>query len=208
MHGAAGVFLQMDAPDAHALGCAIFQVDFQLAIFTKGQLVLADLVSFGQIWISVIFARKDRTFIDAAIERKARHDDVFNGLLVDHRKHAGHAEADRAHMRVGVGTGVIGTAAAEHLALGNELAMNLEADDGLVPGSNGGQTASSTGSQDQYRAERLKTKGRAGVRAGALDRAGTERGKGSWSAIGAARHNPNRPDRTALSAWTSRRTSS
>lgn len=55
----------------------------------------------------------------------------FHDAAVEHRKDAGHSEAHGAGVSVGSGTEGRGTPA-ENLAPGEELSMNLQADDGFV----------------------------------------------------------------------------
>ena len=53
-----GVLFHVDARQAHALHLAI-QFDVDVAAGTDGQLVLANLIAFGQIRVEVILAGED-----------------------------------------------------------------------------------------------------------------------------------------------------
>ena len=132
MDGATGVLFQMDATDAHALGRAILQVDLQVAVLTQRQLVLADLVAFGQVGIGVVLARKDRRLVDRAVERQPGADRRLHRRLVDDRQRARQRQAGGADARVGRRALVVRAAAAEHLGCGQGLGMNFHADDQLI----------------------------------------------------------------------------
>jgi hypothetical protein len=121
----------VDAADADALAAAVLQLDLQVAVFAERQLVLADLVALGQVGIGVILARKDRQFVDRAVERQPGLDRRLDRGAVDHRQRAGQRQAGGAGARVGRRALVVRGAAAEHLGAGERLGVNFHAHDKL-----------------------------------------------------------------------------
>jgi hypothetical protein len=125
----AGVLLEVDAADAD-LAREALDLDGQAAELEDGRLVLGDLVALGEVRVEVVFPCKHARRPDSAIEREAGDERERHGVAVQHGHHAGETEAYR--------TGVFvhrraegRRAAAEELLWGQELAVNLETDDGL-----------------------------------------------------------------------------
>ena len=125
-----GVFFEMKARDADALLCTAV-VDFDPATGGEGQLVLGDLVAFGQIGIEIIFAGKTRMSVDGAVQRKRGAHGQFDGALVQNRQRARQAEADGTDISVWRIAEVSG-AAAENLGVRQKLDVDFQTDDGLV----------------------------------------------------------------------------
>jgi hypothetical protein len=89
--------------------------------------VLRNLVAFGQVGVEVVFAVEHRHRRDSAVERERGANHMLDGFFVGHGQHAGHPQADGAHIRVGQ-VAEARRARAEHLALRQELRVNLHAD--------------------------------------------------------------------------------
>ena len=107
-------------------------VDREPAVDAERQVVLRDLVALEQVGIGVILAVELRRFGVLAVQGLAGHQRVLHRALVNDGEHPGQCEADGAHVGVGLGARVVGTAAAEHLALRLQLDVGLEPDDRLV----------------------------------------------------------------------------
>ena len=93
--------------------------------------VLADLVRLGAVRIEVVLAMEPARLGDSAVERQADLDRLFDDCLVDHRQHAGMAQAERAGERVRLGPEPV-LAGAEHLGGGIQLDVDLQPDHRLV----------------------------------------------------------------------------
>jgi hypothetical protein len=76
------IFLEMDTLDSYGVRLAVIPYDFQVSVFTKGPLVLGYLVSFGQIGIKIIFARKTGVPVNGAIQCQTCTDAMLDGLVV------------------------------------------------------------------------------------------------------------------------------
>ncbi len=105
--------------------------DFQIAVVRKRQIVLADLIALGQVGIVIILAVPLGERRDLAIQRHGRLQRQFERLAIHHRQRAGHADADRARLRVRR-RAELRAAPAEQLALGEQLHVHFQADDGGV----------------------------------------------------------------------------
>ena len=116
--------------------CAV-DLNVEVTVDAQRQVVLGYLVPLHEVGIGVVLAVELGVFGDFAVQRQAGADGVVHGFAVDDRQHAGHAEADGADVGVGPGVGVVGGAAAEHLAAGAELDVGFQADDGAVGGGDG-----------------------------------------------------------------------
>src|SRR4029453_8772127 len=111
----------------------VLAVDLQRAVLAERLVVLADLVALREVRVEVVLPRPDADRVDPALQRAAHPDRVLHHLLVQHRERAGHAQAHEAGVRVGRGA-ELGRAAAEDLAPGQELGVDLEPDDLLEIG--------------------------------------------------------------------------
>ena len=125
------VLFQMHSLDADAPGLPA-DLDLQPAVVAQRQVVLGDLVAFGEVGVGIVLAIPLGEFGDLAVEGQGGHDGVFDRLAVDDRQHPWHAQADGADVGVGRRGGVVGAAAAEHLGVGQQLNMDFNADDGFV----------------------------------------------------------------------------
>ena len=129
----AGVFFEMDAGNAAPPGLA-FHVELEATVAAEWQIVLRDLVALGQIGIEVVLAVELRELRNLAIEGERGADGRLDRPSVDHGEGARESEADRAGVGIRRRRQVVGGAAAEHLALGQHLGVDLESDHDLVPG--------------------------------------------------------------------------
>ena len=132
MQRLAGVLLHVDAGDADAHGAAA-GTELDRAAGRERPLVLRDLVALGQVGIEVVLAREDRRRVDRAAERQRGARGELDGAPVQHRQRARQAEADRAERGVRSRAEPRG-AAAEDLGGGQQLRVDLEADDRLKCG--------------------------------------------------------------------------
>ena len=125
----ARVFLQVRAHQAHRL-LLVAQEEAHLAALHHRDFELADLVALGQIGVEVVLAGELVHGTDGAVGGQGHLHGILHHCFVQHRQNAWHAEAHRA----GIGVGRVAEgrgAAAENLALGFELGMDLKADDGF-----------------------------------------------------------------------------
>ena len=125
---ARGVLFQVDARDANAGRCAV-DLNVKVAVDAERQVVLGNLVPLHQVGVGVVLAVELGVLGNLAIERQAGADGVVHGLAIDDRQDAWHAQADGADVGVGPSVGVVGGAAAKHLALGAELDVSFQAND-------------------------------------------------------------------------------
>ncbi len=64
----AGVLFHVDATNTDALCFARFQFHIQPTLDANWLFILADLVSFGQVGVEIIFAGEDVVLVDLAVE--------------------------------------------------------------------------------------------------------------------------------------------
>ncbi len=124
----AGVLLEMEPLDPHALRV---MGERQQSALGKRTVVLADLVALRQVGVEVVLAREDRGGMDLAAQRRGERDGQVDGMAVDHRQGARVSQAHRADQGVRLGPEPVG-APAEHLALRQQLDMDLQPDDRLI----------------------------------------------------------------------------
>ncbi len=126
----ARVFFQVQAGDADLLRAAV-DLDLDGAMLGQRLVVLRNLVALGQVGIEIILAGKDRSFVDAAVQRHGRQRGELHCLAVQHRQGSRQAQADGTD--VGVGRiAEVGGAGAENLGRGQKLDVHLQPDDRLV----------------------------------------------------------------------------
>ncbi len=103
------------------------------------------LVALGQVRVEVVLAGEDADRLDGAAQRQPGPHRQLHHLLVERRQHAGHAQADRADVAVGLAA-ELGGAAAEDLGPGEELGVDLEPEHHLPAGRGrrGGHGAASS----------------------------------------------------------------
>ncbi len=130
MNRFAGILFQVDTLDPHPLGMAVL-LEIEVSVFRQGFVELRNLVALGQIGIEVILACKNRKGIDAAIERQGSLDGHDDRLAIQHRQSSGKTQANRTGIGIGRGS-ELGRAAAEDLGSGQQLGVNLEANDGFI----------------------------------------------------------------------------
>jgi hypothetical protein len=120
----------MDTGQPDSLLFAVtFDVDISAA--TEGKLVLADLVALGKVRIEVILSFPAAIACDLAVRGKSCADGELHHLFVQDGQDPGKAHADRAGILVR-GISKAGGAPTEDLGFGQELGMDLEADDGFI----------------------------------------------------------------------------
>ena len=122
----------MHAPDADVFGAAFAIRDGQPARGAEGQVELGYLVPFGQVRVGIVLAIELAKGGDLAIQRHAREDGGLDGRLVDDRQDAGHAQANRAGVRVRWRRRIVRRAAAEHLGCRDDLGVYFHPDNRLV----------------------------------------------------------------------------
>ena len=126
----ADVFFQVSPIEIDPLDAA-FEFELHIASNVRGQGELRDLVILGGVRIEVVLAIKLCAGRDIAIEQHPGERRLFEGLFIRHRKRSGHAEADRAYVRVGIRTVLVRTTA-PHLGAGSQLDVGFQSDDGFV----------------------------------------------------------------------------
>src|SRR3990172_2043817 len=126
------ILFKVDARDSGPFRLA-FDLDFYPAVLAERQIVLRDLVALHQVRVVVVLPVKLRLLWYLAVESKPRHDRKLHRALIDDRENARHAEGDRADR--GIGRRVQGGhgAGAEHYAARQQLGVDLQAYDRLVP---------------------------------------------------------------------------
>ncbi len=131
----AGILLQVGPRDPNSLNLnlsLILNLNLDPPVPAERQLILADLVAFGQVGVVVILAGEQSVFGDGAVQRQPGQDRLLHGRAVDHRQHARQRHAYRANMRVGRRGRVVSAASAEHFGLRLKLGVDFQADDGFV----------------------------------------------------------------------------
>ena len=120
-------------------------LEVKKALLRQGKFVLGDLVTFRQVGIKVVFPGEDRFGIDPAVGGQGHFEGELHRFPVQDRERTGHPQADLADMGIGRGPEG-GGAAAEYLAGGEQVGVDLQPDNGLVfqslppefiPGSSG-----------------------------------------------------------------------
>jgi len=107
-----GIFLDMNAGNADTLAA----VQFDIALFTEGLIILRNLVGFRQIGIYIILSVHMGLGIDFAVQRQAGFNGIFHHFLVENGKGSRLTRANRAAMGVGLSP-EFGGAAAKILVL-------------------------------------------------------------------------------------------
>jgi len=126
-----GVFFEVSAADADGFGGAVVIGDSEGAVGAEGEIVLGDLVVFGEVGVVVGLAVPLGEGCDVAAEGEADHDGVFDSAFVDDGEDAREAED------LGVNEGVWGLAegvgcGGEHFGSGGELDVDFEANEDFV----------------------------------------------------------------------------
>ena len=129
VHALAGVFFQMGADDADLLrlDASLGIADLQPAVVAERQIVLADLIALGQVGIVIVLAVPLGERGDLAVQRHGGPQASSKASAVHHRQRAGHADADRAGLRVGR-RAELRAAAAEQLGPRDQLHVDFQAD--------------------------------------------------------------------------------
>src|SRR5579862_3984823 len=114
------VLFQVDSGDSAPYRLAV-DGKLQMPVERQWQIVLRDLVALGQVRVEVVLAIEFREIGDIALQRKRRPYGEVHGLLIDRRQNTGKTEAYRTRVCVRLRTQVVRRAAAEHLAVRQEL---------------------------------------------------------------------------------------
>ena len=117
----AGVFFQMRAHQAHGLflGQAgdFGHEEFDRTALHDRNLILANLVAFGQVGVKIVFARKNALGRDVRANSQAEFDGALHCALVHDRQRARQGQVYGAGLGIGLVT-ERGAGAAENLARG------------------------------------------------------------------------------------------
>ncbi len=120
-----------DDPDPPQLAVLFRLGDVQMPVAAQRHVILADLVSFRQVGIVVVLPIPLGEPGDLAVQPQGRLHGKEVGLAIHHRKRSRRAGADHAGLGVRRRT-ERGATAAEKLAGGQQLDMDLQANDDLV----------------------------------------------------------------------------
>ena len=106
-------------------------LDFNEAVLGQRLVVLRNLVALGQVGIEVILAGKDRSLVDAAVQRHGREHRELHRFAVQHGQGSRQSQAHGTN--VGVGRiAEMSRAGAENLGRGQELDVYLQPDHRLI----------------------------------------------------------------------------
>ena len=133
----AGIFFEVKACDANALGAAVV-FDFDPATGSERELKLGDLVALRKIGIEIVFAGEAGAFVDGTVEGQGGAHAQFDSAFVEDRKSAGESETDGASVGIGRVAEARG-ATAKDFGMGEELRVDFQADDDLVFGEEFGR---------------------------------------------------------------------
>ena len=97
--------------------------------------VLRNLVALGQVRIKIIFPRKNRSLVDAAIQRHRRQRSELHSFLIQHRQGSRHSQANRAHIGVGR-SAKTRRARTENLRRRQQLDVHFQPNDRLIAAAN------------------------------------------------------------------------
>ena len=125
------ILFQVHPLDVDAAAAAVgLQLD--PALYGDGLVILRYLVALHQVRVGIVLAVELGEPRDSAIQGQRGHDGAFDSLAVDRRENTRHAHAYGADVGVGWGVRIGRGTAAEHLALGQELGVDLQPDDGFI----------------------------------------------------------------------------
>ena len=106
----AGVFFKVGASQCNGLGkraraaARSVEKDRQCPADDHRQLILADLITLGQVRIEVVFAGKNRLRRNLCSDREAKADCAFDCGPVGYGQRARQGQIESAGLRVGLGT--------------------------------------------------------------------------------------------------------
>ncbi len=126
MQQLAGVLFQVGAGEADDLLDFAHRYRDPAALHDR-QLVLTDLVAFGEIRIEIVLARNNRTTIDGSTNRESKTDRPLDCPFVCYRQHTRERDIHRAGLRVGCGA-ERRRSTREHLGCRRQLSVRLQAD--------------------------------------------------------------------------------
>jgi hypothetical protein len=118
---------------------ALGGVEGQMAERGQRQVVLADLVALRQVRVEVVLAVPAGRRRHGRADRQPGGQHVLHGAPIDDGQRARQGEADRADVRVRRRSVIGRRTAAEHLGVRAQLAVDLDADDGLEALAGGGR---------------------------------------------------------------------
>src|SRR5206468_3263804 len=93
----AGVFFEVYALEVYAARL-VADGDLDPAALHEWQVILRDLIALDEVRVRVVLAIELRGFRDVGVQGKAREQRALDGLTVDDRQHARHAETDRTNV--------------------------------------------------------------------------------------------------------------
>src|SRR5262249_28050541 len=103
----------------------------QVAVAAKGDVVLRDLIALGQVRVKVVLTVELGKLRYLAVQRQRGHDRVLDRLLIDDGERPWKAHTNWAVVGIGRRVRVIGRTPAKHLALSQQLRVDLKADHDL-----------------------------------------------------------------------------
>ena len=136
MHALARILFHVQPRNADALGHCVAGViergNIDPSVLRQRLVELRNLVALGQVGIKVVLAREDRMLANFTVDRRRGQHSVLHCALVQHRQRARQAKAGGANMRIRFAAESI-CAAAKGLGICQQLYVDLEPDDRLIP---------------------------------------------------------------------------
>ena len=123
------IFLQMRTSDADSLGRAI-DIQVNPPVFANRLFVLRDLIALGQVWIEIVFTRKNIRGPNRTVQGQACSNGHFHGTFIDDWKRTWQSQANCAGLGIGRAAKFYPTPT-KHFRLGSKLCMNFKTNDGF-----------------------------------------------------------------------------
>ena len=95
------VFLHVDAGEPDSLFPRL-RLDVDISIEAERELILADLVTFGEVWIEIVFPRPAAGAGDFTMGGQPSANSELDNLFIEHRQDPGESHADRAGVLIGL----------------------------------------------------------------------------------------------------------
>ncbi len=93
------VLFHMDSSETHPFFAAV-HLDVNVTVGTKREFILADLITFRQVRVKIVFPRPPTGTGNGAVGGEARANGELHNLFVQHRQNTGKAHAYRAGILV------------------------------------------------------------------------------------------------------------